>query len=256
MRKAATMPTVFRIATMLALIAVAGCADWMTVAGPVGPGRIGGYNPPKPSSDSIYIPLNFSLRPKEKYNLRNELGLVTEDRVKEFVSIGIRSLSYNYALDPGGWAVKISRDSSPAPERGLALFGLPETITYLDYRLTVNASSPRSLVLNKTRATDRQSVVLSVDKNLSVRFDYVLSLSGGVDITLRSGVADAIYFDVDMRLSLLRKSQFADDKHFAPFESLDQQMRGNIRRQIQDQLLDAYMEALNALGFSVKRGGQ
>ena len=200
--------------------------------------------------------MNFSIRANDKYDLRQNFSEVTNERLKDFVSIGIRAISSQYGFDGATWSVDIKQDKKPSPEVDIlpAMFGFPAKRTILDYKLTLKLKSPISASLNIVQATKNQAILLGIDEQVSQDYDYRAELEGSVILSLRSGINDTIFFDINAVLSLKRKSHFADSKHFEEFETINQNGVEELRQAISNLLLQAYFETLNSYGFKVKKG--
>lgn len=239
------------------VIVLMGCTGIITTASPYGVGSYNGnYKSTPPKSTNTYIPLDFCLRANNKYDLRQNINAVTSERLKEFVSVGIRAISNQYGFDGSTWKIEIKQDKNPPPEIDLSpmLIGHPVKKTPLDYKVTLTLESPLSITLNMAEATKDQTTLLGIDKQFSEKYDYRAQFNGTVFVTLRSEVNDAIFFDVDANLSLKRKSHFADSSHFDQFETIDQGNVEILRKAIKDLLLQAYFETLNSYGLKVDKG--
>jgi len=224
-----------------------------------GPSTSHSFRTPDPTSESIYIPLNFSLRPEQNIDFKEKLGKVTENDVKKFISIGSRALSNSYSIDGNSWKIKVIKNLDPEPYIDHFssdnfvnnLLGNELETTYLDYKLDVEFNSLASMTLNQKACSKIQHKLLIIDTNLSKKRDYRVSFSGNISIELRKGT-NTIYFDGYMYVKIKRKSTFSSDEHFLHFKSIDSQKLIEFKKSIQEFILKTYVNTLNSYDLSVQ----
>jgi len=251
MQKNATAALLLCLTTLLA-----SCAGMITASPGFGVGTDSGWRPPPERSTSLFLPLNFSLRTKEKVDLTRFVGQLTDDRIKDFVSVGVRALSYQFGLDATAWDIAVTQNKAPGsePENRLAgLLNFPVKSIALDYKVTCDLKSPKTGKLQRQGASEGQVALIAIDRLENERFDYRAMFSGTVVARLRTGLGDTVFFDIDMQISIERKSRFADDKHFDAFESIDQNALQRLRLQVTEKILEAYVVTLNQYGLQVQR---
>jgi hypothetical protein len=244
---------IFKFAAIWVIMSLAGCIGMVSTSYLYGGGFGECERSESDSTQRLYLPMNFVIRAKEKYDLRQQIGKVSNERVKEFVSIGIRALSNEFGFEANAWDIITEQDIRNSLEQ---IYGLPANNTKLDDKLTLELLSPLSPKINLATATPGQAYLIATDLLNSIKFDYRAKFSGTVSASLRTEASDRIFFDIDMCISVERKSSFADTKHFYPFTTIDQNAVQRLRVSISDMLLQAYYEALNNYGFTVEKDKQ
>jgi hypothetical protein len=252
------MNNFLRLSIFLSMLTlISGCAGMITTATPYS--GYGGYSyePPKTESNRIFFPLSFSIKTLENESLEEKMSELSNDRIREFVSIGIASISTAYGLDLSEWETTIEVDSDPEPEQddiASLLLGYDVEPEYIDYKLLVKFDSSFSRSFDIDNSNKNQSSLIKIDKALSSKKSYRVTFDGTAKITLRQLDPESVYFDLNLYARVERKSKFSDEKHFSTFKRLDEREVGKLREAINTILLESYYSSLKSLGFNIEKG--
>jgi len=202
------------------------------------------------------MPLNYSLKPLENVKIKDKIPLVTEEKIRQFISVGIRAISSVYALNAASWHINISTLNDTGADANTIFFRTPDTEqnnTYVEYRLDIGFESEFSNTLFIENASSSQKTLLLIDDDISSKKHYRVKFCGDIAMILLSANNDVVFFNIDLYAIIQKKSKFADTKHFQGINSIDQKAVEELRKEFSAQIFNAYFQTLKSLGVKVIR---